>query len=71
MKVIIKLKDKETGVVSEPVSIEDIIFNQNEVVFIFDEYDTDTFNGEFALQLSYKDFLFFRDDYEVIVKVEE
>lgn len=25
MKVTIKLKDKETGVISEPVSIEDII----------------------------------------------
>ncbi len=71
MKVTIKLKDKETGVVSKPVSIEDIIFNQNEVEFIFPDYVDNSLDGQYASQLPYKDFLFFQNDYEVIVKIGE
>ena len=71
MKVTIRLRDKETGEESSPISMEELIYNQNEIEFVFDEYDTDTFNGEFASTLPYKDFLFYQDDYEVIVKVGE
>lgn len=69
-KVFIRLKEKETGIESQEVTIEDIIFNQNEIVFVFDEYDTDTFNGEFPIQISYKDFLLCRNDYDAIVRIE-
>lgn len=70
IEVFIRLKDKETGEESQEISIEELIYNQDEIEFIFDEYDTDCFNGEFPTQLPYKDFLFFQDDYEVIVRIE-
>ena len=69
-KVFIRLKDKQTGEESEPVTIEELIYHQNEIEFIFNEFDRDSLNGEFASQLPYKDFLFFQDDYEVIVKIK-
>ena len=69
-KVFIRLKDKDTGEESQEISIEELIYNQDEIEFIFDEYDTDCFNGEFPTQLPYKDFLFFQEDYEVIVRIE-
>lgn len=69
-KVFIRIKEKGTGLESQEITIEDIIFNQDEIEFIFDEYDTDTFNGEFPSQLPYKDFLSYKDDYEVIVRID-
>lgn len=62
MQVYLKIKDKETGMVSEPVPIEDVIFNREEVEFDFKEDET---------SLPYNDFLFFRDDYEGIVVIKE
>lgn len=58
-KVFIRLKDKITGIESNEISIEDLIYSQDEIEFEFphEEY------------LSYKDFLFFQNDYEVIVRI--
>ena len=62
MQVYLKIKDKETGMVSEPVPIEDVIFNQSEIEFDFKEDET---------SLPYNDFLFYQDDYEGIVVIKE
>lgn len=62
MQVYLKIKDKETGMVSEPIPIEDVIFNQSEIEFDFKEDET---------SLPYNDFLFYRDDYEGIVVIKE
>lgn len=64
--VTIRLKDKKTGIESEEISIEEVVFNQSEIEFIF-PYD----EGLDATQLPFKDFLFFQDDYEVIIKTKE
>ena len=61
MQVYLKIKDKETGMVSEPVPIEDVIFEREEVEFEFED----------ETSLPYNDFLFFRDDYEGIVVIKE
>ena len=57
-KVFIRLKDKETNKESKEITIEDLIYNQDEIEFEFGDYE-----------LPYKDFLFFQDDYEVIVRI--
>lgn len=71
MKVGIKLKDKRNGCISEEVDIEDVIFNQYEIEFRFpgyvDEYDSEPFEAS----LPYNDFLFFQDDYQVIIKIHD
>ena len=64
--ITIKLKDKETGIESKPVDIEKVIFNQNYIEFEFGEPEDEDYGT-----LPYKDFLFFRDDYEMIVAVEK
>lgn len=63
-KVFIRLKDKETNQESKEITIEDLIYNQNEIEFEFGNYEDDDYG-----QLPYKDFLFFQDDYEVIVRI--
>lgn len=60
MKIYIQLKDKETGQISNKVKLEDIIYNQSEIAFEFGEYPNDDYGT-----LSYKDFLFSRNDYDV------
>lgn len=67
-KVFIKLKEKESGFESHEVSIEDLIFNQHDIEFKFDKYID---GGEVYEDgtLPYKDFLFFKDEYEVIVHI--
>ena len=70
-KVFIRIKDKLNGSESNEIPIEDLIYNQSEIEFVFCEQDTDSFNGEFPLQLPYNDFLMFQDDYEVIVRIKE
>ena len=60
--VTMKIKDIESGEISKEVSMEDLIFNQNEIEFEFGEYEDENYST-----LPYKDFLFFKDDYEVIV----
>lgn len=64
-KVWIRIKDIETGKESEPVAIEDVIFNQRDIEFVFPDYDE---YGEATLP--YTDFLFYQEEYEVIVKIE-
>ena len=67
MKIGIKLKDKTNGCISEEVDIEDVIFNQHDIEFVFPNY-TDEFSDEpYDATLPYKDFLFFQDDYQVII----
>jgi len=65
VKVFIRLKDEETGKESQEVPIEDLIYNQYEIEFEFGNYEDDDYET-----LPYKDFLFFQDDYEVIVRIE-
>lgn len=63
-KVFIRLKEKETGIESDEISIEELIFNQSDIEFDFwnkTKTDVDT--------LPYKDFLFYQNDYEVIVRI--
>lgn len=62
-RVFIRLKEKATGIESDEVSIEDLIYNQYEIEFRFPDEEID------YVTLSYKDFLFFQDDYEVIVRI--
>ena len=63
--VSIRLVDKETGQESKGVAIEDLIFNQQEIEFEFGEFGDEDF-----ATLPYKDFLFFQDDYEVVVHIK-
>lgn len=65
MKVYIQLKDKETSRKSKKVPLEEIIYNQNEVEFEFGNLDDEDYEA-----IPYDDFLFFKNDYEVICKVE-
>ena len=65
MKVTVRLQDKETGVNSKPVPIEDIIYKQNDIEFEFGEPEDINYST-----LPYKDFLFFSDNYDVIVNVK-
>lgn len=67
-KVFIRLKDKKNNCESKEITIEDLIYNQNEIEFIFPDY-TDEDNFTFDAQIPYNDFLFFQDDYEVIVRI--
>lgn len=55
--VTIQIKDKESGEISNEVSINDVIYNQREIEF---EFNDNTI-------LSFKDFLFYQNDYELIV----
>ena len=63
--VTIRLKDKETGKESKEIDMFDLIYNQHDIEFEFGDIDDDDFGT-----LPYKDFLFFQNDYEVIVKVK-
>ena len=61
MNLYMKLYDKETKKTSFPVNIKEVILNQNEIEFKWENGDT----------LPYKDFLYYLNDYEVIIKVKE
>lgn len=65
-KVFIKLVNTQTGQASKEVPLTDVIFNQSEVEFQFWDEQLDDY-----ATLPYNDFLFYQDDYEVIVRVEE
>lgn len=63
------LKDKRNNCKSIEVPIEEFIYNPYEIEFEFPDY-VDEYNDEpFEASLPYKDFLFFQEDYNVIVKV--
>ncbi|MBQ1495850.1 MAG: hypothetical protein IIZ40_00655 [Bacilli bacterium] len=71
-KVFIRLKDKENNCESEEITIEELIFNQDDIEFRFPNYVEEYEDGSkdiYEAQLSYKDFLFFQDDYEVIARI--
>ena len=51
--------EKRTRSKSKMVSIEDVIFYQNSIEFEFEDGST----------LPYDDFLFFQEDYEVVIRV--
>ena len=57
--VVMYIIDRETRDTSKPVPIEDVIYDQNEIEFEFDDGGS----------LPYSDFLFYQEDYEVVVKV--
>lgn len=60
----LRIRDKSNGHESKEVGIEEVIFNQYDIEFEFTEPDE---YGVYCT-LPYKDFLFFRDDYEVILR---
>lgn len=62
-KVFIRIKDKNTNIESNEVPIEDLIYNQNEIEFRFLENELD------YTTLPYDDFLYYQDEYEVIVRI--
>lgn len=51
--------EKRTRSKSKMVPIEEVIFNQTEIEFEFEDGGT----------LPYNDFLFFQEDYEVVIRV--
>lgn len=63
-KIEVKIKDKETGDVSEPVDIEEFIMNPYGIDFVFKE-------DEGKSILPYKDFQYNISDFQVIVTVNE
>lgn len=65
--VTIRLKDKNNGCLSKDVSIEEIILNQYEIEFEFPNYIDEYGDVMDVATLPYKDFLFFQNDYEVII----
>lgn len=64
-KIFIRIKDKNTNIVSNEISIEDLIYNQNEIEFRFAE------NKSNYSTLPYDDFLYYQDEYEVIIRIDE
>lgn len=62
-KVFIRLKEKETGIESDEISIEELIYNQHDIEFRFPDEEL-----EYTI-LPYKDFLFYQNDYEVIIRI--
>lgn len=62
-KVFIRLIEKETGLESNEVSIEELIYNQHDIEFKFPDEELE------YTTLSYNDFLFYQEDYEVIVRI--
>ena len=57
--VVMYIINGETGAKSEEVPIEKVIYNQHDIEFEFDDGGS----------LPYSDFLFYQEDYEVVVKV--
>ena len=57
--VVMYIINRETGAKSEEVPIEEVIYNQHDIEFEFDDGGS----------LPYSDFLFYQEDYEVVVKV--
>lgn len=54
------LVDRETKEKTKRISIEDVIYNQFDIEFEFENGDT----------LPYKDFLMYPDDYDVVLSVK-
>lgn len=56
----IKIRDLARNITSLPISIQDLIFNQNEIEFVFPDTNE---------VLPYSDFLYFQNQYMVTVIV--
>ena len=69
-KVTIRLKDKRNNIESNEITIEELIYNQNEIEFEFENYIDEYSDEPYTATCPYKDFLFFQDDYEVIVRIK-
>lgn len=67
-KIEIYLVDKRNGAESEPVDIEEIIYNQHEIDFVFPDYE-DEYGFVMDATLPYNDFLFFCEHYDVHIRV--
>ena len=65
MDIFIQLRNKDNGQKSNRIKLEDIIFNCDEIEFEFGEFGTENYET-----LPYKDFLFFKDNFELIKIVE-
>ena len=66
----VRLKEKKNGCISEPVDVMDFIYN-NDIEFEFRNWVDE--DGEIydSSSLPYNDFIFFQEEYEVIITVEE
>ena len=58
--VVMYLIDRETKAKSKEVPIEDVIYNQHDIEFVFDDDTT----------LPYSDYLFYCDQFDTVVKVK-
>lgn len=65
--ITMRLKDKKNGCLSKDVPIEEIILDQYEIEFEFPNYIDEYGDVMDIATLPYKDFLFFKNDYEVII----
>lgn len=66
IKIFIQIKDKEKSKISNAISLQDIVYRQNEIEFEFGEYGTEEYET-----LSYKDFLFYKDNYDLLVQIKD
>lgn len=66
IKIFIQIRDKETSKISNAISLQDIVYKQNEIEFEFGEYGTEEYET-----LSYKDFLFYKDNYDLLVQIKD
>ena len=66
IKIFIQIRDKEKSKISNAISLQDIVYRQNEIEFELGEYGTEEYET-----LSYKDFLFYKDNYDLLVQIKD
>lgn len=66
IKIFIRIRDKETSKISNAISLQDIVYKQNEIEFEFKEYGSEEYET-----LSYKDFLFYKDNYDLLIQIKD
>lgn len=66
IKIFIQIRDKEKSKISNTISLQDIVYRQNEIEFEFGEYGTEEYET-----LSYKDFLFYKNNYDLLVQIKD
>lgn len=66
IKIFIQIRDKEKSKISNTISLQDIVYKQNEIEFEFGEYGTEEYET-----LPYKDFLFYKDNYDLLVQIKD
>lgn len=62
--ITIQIKNKENNKISNPISLEEIIYRQNDIEFEFGE----NYEDENYETCTYSDFLYFQENFEVIIK---